>query len=56
VITAVLATRNGATAAAAAQLFSRSRSSLFEQVEHYRVQQPQIFAQAEAVLESLEDC
>jgi hypothetical protein len=52
VIAAVLATRNGATAAAAAQLFNRSRSSLVEQVEHYRVHQPQIFAQAEAVLES----
>jgi hypothetical protein len=54
VIAAVLATRNGAPAAAAAELFNRSRSSLFEQVEYYRVHQPQIFAQAEAVLESLE--
>jgi hypothetical protein len=53
VITAVLATRNGATAAAAARLLNRSRSSLIEQVEYYRVHQPQIFAQAEAVLESL---
>jgi hypothetical protein len=53
VIAAVLATRNGATAAAAASLLNRSRSSLFEQVEYYRVHQPQIFEQAEAVLESL---
>jgi hypothetical protein len=53
VIAAVLATRNGATAAVAAELFNRSRSSLFEQVEYYRVHQPQIFAQAEAVLESV---
>ncbi len=52
VITTVLATRNGATAAAAARLFNRSRSTLIEQAEHYRATQPEIFAQAEAALEA----
>jgi chromosomal replication initiation ATPase DnaA len=52
VITAVLATRNGATAAEAARLFNRSRSTLIEQVEHYRVTQPEIFAAAENRLEA----
>jgi hypothetical protein len=52
VIATVLATRNGATAAAAARLFNRSRSTLIEQVEHYRASQPEIFAEAEAMLES----
>jgi Bacterial dnaA protein helix-turn-helix len=51
VIAAVLATRNGATAAAAARLFNRSRSTLIEQVEHYRATQPEIFAEAESLLE-----
>jgi hypothetical protein len=53
VIATVLATRNGATAAAAARLFNRSRSTLIEQVEHYRATQPEIFAQAESALEAL---
>jgi hypothetical protein len=52
VITTVLATRNGATAAAAARLFNRSRSTLIEQVEHYRQTEPEWFAQAEAQLEA----
>jgi hypothetical protein len=51
-IAAVLATRNGATAAAAARLFNRSRSTLIEQVEHYRADQPEIFAEAELRLEA----
>jgi hypothetical protein len=52
VIATVLATRNGATAAAAARLFNRSRSTLIEQVEHYRATQPEIFAEAESRLET----
>jgi hypothetical protein len=52
VITTVLATRNGATAAAAARLFNRSRSTLIEQVEHYRATRPEVFAEAEALLEA----
>jgi hypothetical protein len=52
VIATVLATRNGSTAAAAARLFNRSRSTLIEQVEHYRATQPEIFAQAESALEA----
>jgi hypothetical protein len=52
VIATVLATRNGATAAAAARLFNRSRSTLIEQVEHYRATQPEIFAEAESALEA----
>ena len=52
VITTVLATRNGATAAAAARLFNRSRSTLIEQVEHYRATQAEWFDQAEALLEA----
>jgi hypothetical protein len=52
-IAAVLATRNGATAASAARLFHRSRSTLIEQVEHYRATQPGIFAEAEDRLEAL---
>ena len=52
VIATVLATRNGATAAAAARLFNRSRSTLIEQVEHYRASRPQMFPQAEAFLEA----
>jgi hypothetical protein len=52
VIATVLATRNGATAAAAARLFNRSRSTLIEQVEHYRATQPEIFAEGESMLEA----
>jgi hypothetical protein len=50
VIATVLATRNGATAASAARLFNRSRSTLIEQVEYYRANQPEIFAEAENLL------
>ena len=50
VIAAVLAARNGATAAAVARLFNRSRSTLIEQVEHYRATQPGVFAAAESSL------
>lgn len=52
VIATVLATRNGATAAALARLFNRARSTLSEQVEHYRVTQPAIFVEAETALEA----
>jgi hypothetical protein len=52
VIATVLATRNGATAAAAARQFNRSRSTLIEQVEHYRATQPDIFAEADSMLEA----
>jgi len=53
VIATVLAARNGATAAAAARLFGRSRSTLIEQVEHYRATQLGMFAEAESILEAL---
>ena len=49
-IATVLCTRNGATVAAAARLFHRSRSTLIEQTEYYRQTQPQIFADAESKL------
>jgi Bacterial dnaA protein helix-turn-helix len=52
-ITAVLCTRHGASAAAAARLFNRSRSAVIEQAEHYRESQPQIFAAAEEALEGV---
>jgi DnaA-like protein len=55
VIATVLAARNGATAAAAARLFGRSRSTLIEQVEHYRATQPEVFAEAESMLEAFLD-
>jgi Bacterial dnaA protein helix-turn-helix len=55
VIAAVLATRNGATAASAARLFNRSRSTLIEQAEHYRATQPEVFAEAESMLEGFLD-
>jgi hypothetical protein len=53
VIATVLSTRNGATAAAASRLFNRSRSTLIEQVEHYRIAQPDIFTEAEQWLDAL---
>jgi hypothetical protein len=52
-IATVLATRNGATAAAASRLFHRSRSALIEQVEYYRKTQPNIFTAAEQWLDAL---
>jgi hypothetical protein len=52
VIATVLATRNGASVAAVARHFNRSRSTLIEQVEHYRASQPEIFGRAESVLQA----
>jgi hypothetical protein len=52
-IATVLCVRNGATAAAAARLFNRSRSTLIEQAEHYWQTQPQIFAEAESSLAAI---
>jgi Bacterial dnaA protein helix-turn-helix len=54
-IATVLCTRNGATVAAVARLFNRSRSTLIEQAEYYRQIQPQIFAEAESALATLLD-
>jgi Bacterial dnaA protein helix-turn-helix len=54
-IATVLATRNGSTAASAARLFNRSRSTLIEQAEHYRATQPEVFAEAESMLQALLD-
>jgi hypothetical protein len=50
-IAAVLSTRNGASVAAVARLFGRSRSTLIEQAERYRETQPQLFVHAERALE-----
>jgi len=55
VIAAVLSTRYGASAAAMARLFRRSRSTLIERVEHYRKTQPALFADAERTLEAYLD-
>lgn len=52
VVAAVLSTRNGATVAAVARLFGRSRSTLIEQAERHRATQPQLFAHAERALEA----
>jgi len=49
-IAAVLSTRNGASVAALARLFGRSRSTLVEQAEHYREKQPHLFDDAERAL------
>jgi hypothetical protein len=49
-VAAVLATRNGASVAAVARLFGRSRSTLIERVDHYRESQSQLFVQAERAL------
>jgi hypothetical protein len=54
-IATVLATRNGAAAASAALLFNRSRSALIEQAEHYRATQPEVFAEAESMLQAVLD-
>ena len=50
-VAAVLATRNGASVAAVARLFGRSRSTLIERVDHYRESQSQLFVLAERALE-----
>ena len=52
VVAAVLCTRNGASVAAVARLFGRSRSTLIEQAERYRATQPQLFTHAERALEA----
>jgi transposase-like protein len=51
VIAAVLCARNGASVAAVARLFGRSRSTLIERADRYRETQPQLFAHAERALE-----
>jgi hypothetical protein len=52
ILAAVLASRNGASVAAVARLFGRSRSTLIEQAEHYRETQPQLFVNGERALEA----
>jgi hypothetical protein len=49
-VATVLSARNGASVAAVARLFGRSRSTLIERAEHYRETQPQLFAHAERAL------
>jgi hypothetical protein len=56
IVAAVLATRNGASVAAVARLFGRSRSTLIEQAEGYRQTQPQLFDQAEHALGTYFEC
>jgi hypothetical protein len=46
-VATVLSVRCGASAATMARLFRRSRSTLSEQVEHYRQTQPHIYLEAE---------
>jgi transposase-like protein len=52
VLAAVLCARNGASVAAVARLFGRSRSTLIERAERYRETQPQLFAHAERALDA----
>ena len=52
VVAAVLSARNGASVAAVARLFGRSRSTLIEQGDRYRETQPQLFADAERALDA----
>jgi hypothetical protein len=52
VLAAVLCTRKGASVAAVARLFGRSRSTLIEQAEQHRETQPQLFVHAERALEA----
>jgi len=49
-VATVLSVRCGASVAAMARLFRRSRSTLSEQVEHYRRRQPCIYLDAEKAL------
>ena len=49
-VATVLSVRCGASAATMARLFRRSRSTLSEQVEHYRQTQPRIYLEAEKAL------
>jgi hypothetical protein len=51
----VLSTRNGASVAAVARLFGRSRSTLIERAERYWETQPHIFANAERALRAYFD-
>jgi hypothetical protein len=46
-VATVLSVRSGASAAAMARVFRRSRSTLSEQVEYYRQTQPRIYLEAE---------
>jgi len=46
-VATVLSVRCGASAATMARVFGRSRSTLSEQVEHYRQTQPRIYVEAE---------
>lgn len=50
IVVAVLSTRHGASVAAVARLFGRSRSTLVERAERYWRTQPQLFVQAEQAL------
>jgi transposase-like protein len=52
VVATVLCTRNGASVAAVARLFGCSRSTLIEMAERYRQREPQLFADADRVLEA----
>jgi hypothetical protein len=55
VIAAVLCSRNGASVAAVARLFGRSRSTLIERAERYRETQPQLFIHAERALDAFRE-
>jgi hypothetical protein len=46
-VATVLSVRHGASAAVMARLFGRSRSTLSEQVEHYRQTQPHLYSDAQ---------
>lgn len=50
IVAAVLSTRHGASVAAVARLFGRSRSTLIERADRYWRTQPQLFVQAERAL------
>lgn len=51
-VAAVLCSRNGASVAAVARLFGRSRSTLIERAERYHKTLPHLFAQAERALDA----
>jgi transposase-like protein len=51
-VAAVLCSRNGASVAAVARLFGRSRSTLIERAERYHETLPHLFAQAERALDA----
>jgi lambda repressor-like predicted transcriptional regulator len=54
-IVAVLATRRGASVADVSRLFGRSRSTLIEQAEHFRLTRPQVFDEAARLLAAAHD-